>query len=320
MECSRGNHRAVIIDHPAAESAAGFRGRPLSERTVWKVTREAFWKWYGDNASRLSAALTFYMIFSLAPTVIIVVAVAAVVVGETAARGELLGYLEEYLGTAGAQVVVQIGDQARRDASGLLVMTLGILALVLGAARAFGELQGALNLVWNVPSRPSIKGALYQRLIGFLMVLGLGLLLLASVVASAALNLATSVLGRFAGGDTVLRMADFLLSFGVVLLALLLIYKYVPDARIEWRDVWIGAVITALLFTLGKTLIGAYLGTSAVQSPYGAAASLVAVLLWFYYSAMVFFYGAEWTQVYACEYGSKIRGRRASRADESICP
>jgi membrane protein len=286
---------------------------------MWKITKAAFWQWYGDNATRMAAALTFYTIFSLAPTFIIVVAITASIVGEPAARQEMVGYLEHYLGPSGARVVVQVGTEARQEASGPLMMALGIGGLIFGSTVAFSELQSAMNTVWKIPNRPGFKGILYQRLVAFLIVLGIAALLLVSVAASTALNFAASMLdGLVAENSAILGLASFLLSFGVLTCAFAIIYRYVPDARIEWRDVWIGALITAVLFTLGKSLIGAYLGTRAIQSVYGAAASLVAVLLWIYYSAQVFFFGAEWTQAFACERGSKIPLRIKREATRSV--
>jgi membrane protein len=286
---------------------------------MWRITRAAFWQWYDDNAARMAAALTFYTIFSLAPTFIIVVAITASFVGEPAARQEMVGYLENYLGPAGAQVVVEVGAEARQEASGPLMVALGIGGLIFGSTIAFSELQSAMNAVWKIPGRPGFKGILYQRLVAFLIVLGIAALLLVSVAASTALSFASSMVnGLSAENSEILRLSSFLLSFVLLTCAFAIIYRYVPDARIEWRDVWIGALITAVLLTVGKSLIGAYLGTRAIQSVYGAAASLVAVLLWIYYSAQVFFFGAEWTQVYASERGSKIPLRMRREATLSV--
>ena len=292
---------------------------------MWTVTKAAFRRWQSDNAPRLAAALTFYMIFSLAPTFIIVVAIASSVVGRPAAHRELVAYLRDYLGAANADVVVRVGEAASLEASGPLVIAAGTLVLVLASTAAFSELHSALNKVWRIPAQQSgFPGILYGRLVAFLTVLGLGVLLLVSVAASAVLSFAGRALDGIAvRHGTLLAAADFALSFAVVTLGFAMVYRYVPDGEIAWRDVWIGGLITAALFTAGKTLIGVYLGRLAVQSIYGAAASLVAVLLWMYYSAQIFFFGAEWTRAYA-QLGSSTERRASERnrpaSDRSHAP
>jgi membrane protein len=262
--------------------------------------------------ARYAASLTFYTVLSLAPTFIIVVSIASSAVGEPAARAALTGFIESRLGPEGAAVVVRIGEEARSEASGPVTVAIGIVTLLLGSTIVFSEIHAGLNSIWRAESREGLAGLLWGRLVAFLMVLGLGVLLLASVVASTILGMASSVVEDLTGGTAALApWGEHALSFVLVTLAFALVFKFVPDAQVSWRHVWAGALITAVLFNVGKVLIGTYLATQAFQSVYGAAASFVAFLFWTYYSAHVFFFGAGWTHVFAERYRS--RPRQASK-------
>lgn len=279
---------------------------------MWRVTRIALRRWLTEDVARYAASLTFYTVLSLAPTFLIVVSVASLAVGEPVARAELTRILESRLGPQGASVVVRVGEEARSEASGPAMIAVGIFTLLLGSTIAFSEVHAGLNVIWRAKSREGIAGLLWGRLVAFLMVLGLGAMLLASVAVSTGLRMASSIVENLTGAaDALVTWGQTTLSFFLVALAFALVFKFVPDARISWKDVWIGALITAILFQVGKVLIGMYLATRAFQSVYGAAASFVAFLFWTYYSAQVFFFGAEWTHTFSQRYRSS--SHRSSR-------
>ena len=275
----------------------------------WEVLKQTSSEWLEDNAARLGAALAFYSVLSLAPLLVIVLAIAAVVFGEEAARGQIVAQIEGMVGTEGARAIQDMIAHAQRPEAGVIATVLGVIMLLFGAAGVFGQLQDALNTIWEVQAKPGrgVWGFLKARYFSFAMVLGTGFLLLVSLVLSAAL----AALGKYMtdalpGLGPVWQVVNFGVSFGVVTLLFALIFKVVPDVKIAWKDVWIGAALTALLFTLGKFLLGLYLGRSSIGSAYGAAGSLVVLVVWIYYSAQILFFGAEFTQVYAKRYGLQI--------------
>jgi membrane protein len=272
------------------------------------LIKETVSEWSSDRASRLAAALAFYTTFSIAPLLVIVIALTSAIFGEEAARGQIERELGSLVGEeAAAFVQGMVARGAQEDSRGF-ASVLGILALLFGATGAFAELRGALNTVWNVEpkSRNFLAGLFESRLLSFAMVLGVGFLLLVSLVLSAALAALTEFVGRYAGsGEALLfQAAGFVTSFLVVTALFAMIFKFLPDDEIQWKDVWIGASVTALLFSGGKFLIGLYLGRSAVASTYGAAGALAVLLLWVYYSAQILLFGAEFTEVYARRFGS----------------
>jgi len=278
-------------------------------REGWLLAKEAVSSWIDDDAPSMGAALAYYTVFSLAPLLLIVIAVAGLVFGQEAARGEIFGQLSGLLGTDGARAVENLLDNLNRSDSGVLATLVGVAVLLVGATTVFAELQSALDRIWRAPDRPAgqgLIGLLRTRLLSLGMVMGLGFLLMVSLVVSAGL----SALGKwwtpwFSEGAVMLLEA---LNIGVSLVLLsavfAMIYKWMPRVRVDWRDVWVGAIITALLFTLGKSLIGLYIGRSGVASPFGAAASLVVLLVWVYWSAQIFLLGAEFTWVWANRHGS----------------
>lgn len=269
---------------------------------LWSILRQTFWAWNAHDAPRLGAALAFYTILSMAPLVILVVAVAAVIFGRTTAQDQLLQQVRDLIGLQGAEMVRTTIEHARQPSSGIFASAVGILTLFFGASGVFLELRSALNTIWEVKpiEDVSLMGIIKQRFFSFGLVLAIGFLLLVSLVVSAIL----AALGAFFGdilpmSESVLGTINFLLSFIAIAILFALIFRYVPDKRIEWREVWLGALATAFLFTVGKSLIGLYLGKASVGSAYGAAGSLMVVIVWVYYSSQIFFFGAEFTHTLA---------------------
>ncbi len=279
-------------------------------KNAWATLREAASGWMDDNATRLSAALAFYTILSIAPLFVIAVAIAGMAFGEEAATGALTDQLRGLLGEAGAEVAKTTVEHADKPKAGTVATIIGVITLLFGATGVFGELQGALNVIWNVKPKPgfSIWQKVKQRFLSFGMVLVIGFLLLVSLVMTAALTAFGDYLeGQAPGVPILMRVANFVLSFAVVAALFALIFKYLPDAQVAWKDVWFGAVVTAALFTAGKYLIGLYLGTAGVGTPFGAAGSMVAFVVWVYYSGLIVFFGAELTQVEAKRAGREIK-------------
>jgi membrane protein len=273
------------------------------------MIRETFSEWSEDKVPRLGAALAYYAVFSLAPLLVIAIAVASLVFDQAEVQRGVVEQVGGLVGSEGAGLVETMIQNAQRPGTGLLATILGVGGLLLGALGAFGQLQDALNTIWEVKPKPGggVLAILRDRLLSLSMVLVVGFLLLVSLVVSAGL----SAVGNFVAGllpesELLLQVLNFVLSFVVITVLFALMFKYMPDAKIAWGDVWIGAAITALLFTIGKVLIGLYLGNASVTSSYGAAGSLAVLLLWMYYSAQIFFLGAEFTQVYANRFGSRV--------------
>lgn len=274
----------------------------MTLKGLWAILKQAGTEWNDDKAPRLAAALAFYTILSVAPLLLIAVAIAGAVFGEEAATGALNDQLRELVGEAGAEVARTAVEHANRPKAGVLATVIGVATLLFGASGVFNELQGALNAVWNVKPKPDrgIWGTVRDRFMSFGMVLVVGFLLLVSLVVSAAL----AALGRYVAGlapgvPVLMQAANFVLSLALVTVLFALVFRYLPDAKVAWRDVWFGAAVTAGLFTIGKYLIGLYLGRAGVVTPFGAAGSLVAFVVWVYYSGLIVFFGAELTQATA---------------------
>jgi membrane protein len=279
------------------------------------LLQETALAWYADRGPRLGAALAFYTLFSLAPLLIIVIAVAALAFGRELAQTQLVQQIEAFVGAEGARVIQSTIENASRPSSGVVATLVGLAMLLFGATVVFSELQDALNTIWNVPPRPRrsiVLGLIRPRLLAFIMVLAIGFLLLLSIIANSVL---TAVMQLF--GDILprpvdwLRTANFIFSFGLVTLLFAMIYKVLPNLDIAWGDVLVGAVATAVLFMVGKFLIELYLGYSSIASVYGAAGSLVILLMWIYYSAQILYVGAEFTKVYAQRRGLKTTPHEA---------
>ncbi len=272
--------------------------------------KEAASSWVEDYAPSMGAALSYYTLFSIAPVLIIVIAVAGLVFGDDAARGALFAQLRDLTGEQGAKAVEGLVQAADKPKEGAIATLISVVVLVVGATTVFGELQNALDRIWRAPARQQSSGwwnLLRTRLLSFGMVLGIAFLLMVSLVLSAAL----AALGRlwaFPGWEALSHALDIAVSFGITTALFAMIYKFIPRVHVAWHDVWIGAAFTAILFAVGKFLIGLYIGKSAVASTFGAAGSLVVLMLWVYYSAQIFLLGAEFTWVYAHEHGSR-RGK-----------
>ena len=271
--------------------------------------------WRDDKASRLSAALAYYTIFSLAPMLLIILAVTSFFWSRDAVQTQVLNQIEGLVGAEGRTFISDLLTTASSPARGILGSIVGIVTLIFGALGVFNELHNALNTIWEVEEEEEtesgfiegIKKILFGRLLSFGMILGIGFLLLVSLVISAGLSAMQETIGNALPLSEILwQILNLIISIAVITVLFALIFKFLPDAEIAWRDVWLGAFVTALLFSLGKFLIGLYLGNSTVGSSFGAAGSLVLLLLWIYYSAQILLFGAEFTQVYANKFGSKI--------------
>jgi membrane protein len=276
---------------------------------VFKLLKAAASNWLDDYAQSMGAALAFYTIFSIAPLLLIVIAIAGFVFGEDAARGEIYGQLVGLLGTTGAAAVQELLESVSRRSQSVSAALLGTIVLFIGATSVFAELQDALDRIWRAPQRPR-KAGLWSlvrgRLLSFGMILGIGFLLIVSLAFSAAM----SALSKWwdpgsRSWITFTGASEVGLSVVFVTVVFAMIYKTMPRASIAWRDVWVGAAVTSVLFIAGKALIGLYIGGSGITSVFGAAASLIVVLLWVYYSAQIFLFGAEFTWVYSHMYGSR---------------
>jgi membrane protein len=279
--------------------------------------KQAFTEFGEDKAQRLGAALAYYTIFSLAPLLLIAISIAGMVFGREAAQGQIFGQLRGVLGAQAAAAVQEMVKGAAKPKSGAMATVIGIVTLLFGAAGVFGQLKEALNTIWNV--EPAKKGGfmkmLKDRFLSFAMVLGTGFLLLVSLVLDAGVAAAGHFVGsRLPGGEALWQVVQLVVSLAVVTLLFALIFRFLPDTHPSWHDVWFGAIFTAVLFIAGKFALGLYLGKSAVGSSYGAAGSLVVLLLWVYYSAQILFFGAEFTQVYARKHGSMAEAKAKADA------
>ncbi len=277
-------------------------------RSLFNMLKETIREWNDDKAPRLAAALAYYTAFSIAPLMVIAIAIASAIFSEEAVRGQLDNQIQSVVGAQAADAVQEMIANSSRDTTGIIASIIGVVTLLLGAAGLFGQLQDALNTVWDVPPRPDkgLIGTIKDRFVSFAMVLGIGFLLLVSLVISTVLSALNGwMIGLLPGAEFLAQLLNFAVSFGVVTLLFAAIYKILPDTPIKWSDVWMGAAVTALLFTIGKFLLGLYLGNSTIASSYGAAGSFVVLLVWIYYSAQILLLGAEFTQVYARRHGSR---------------
>ena len=282
----------------------------MSVSGMKELITAAYSEWSEDNASRLAAALSFYAALSLAPLLIIVLGIAGFVFGREAATGQLVAEMRIFFGNQRAQIFQDIIASANRPASGLVSTIVGTIVLLFGASGVFSALQDGLNTVWNVQRKGErgLVGVIKDQFLSFALVFGIGFLLLVSLVISALLSaLGDKLFGGVTAPAIAVEIGNFILSFLFLTILFALMYKVLPDVEIAWNAVWIGAVITALLFSLGKLGLGIYLGRSTFASAYGAAGSFVVILVWIYYSAQIVFFGAELTQVYANSSGLRIK-------------
>lgn len=283
--------------------------KSLKDNAVWQVLKETGTAWDEDNVTRLAASLAYYTLLSIAPLIILAVAVTGLAFGEEAARQHIAGEIAGVVGAGAADAIQSIAKNAHTPGTGVLSVAVGLLVLLFGASGVFGELQSALNTVWDVAPKPGrgIWGVVKDRFFSFTLVVGVAFLLLVSLVVSAGLTWVGQVFEQtLPGGAIVWQVLNFGISFAVVTALFALMFKKLPDVNIKWRDVWVGSAVTAALFTLGKFGLGIYLGSAGVSSAYGAAGSIVALVIWVYYSAQVLLIGAEFTEVYARRFGSQI--------------
>lgn len=277
-------------------------------RAAFELLKTTGTDWWSDKSPRLAAALAFYTVLSLAPLLIIVVSVAGLVLGEDRARHELAEAFQGMVGAQASDAFDAITSRPHRSSS-IVGTVVGVVVLLVGASGVFGELQSSLNEIWEVEAKPGQgwRGLVRDRIFSFGMVMSVAFVLLVSLVVTAVLTaVGSTVSASLPGGPVLWKVVDFAVGLAANTAIFAAIFKVVPDAEVRWRDVWIGALFTAVLFTIGRMLIGIYLGHSSVGADYGGAGSLVAVVVWVYYSANILFLGAEFTQAYAARYGSRI--------------
>lgn len=281
----------------------------MTFKTFWEIIKATIKEFGEDKASRLAAALAYYTIFSLAPLLVIVVGIAGLLISTTTVQESILQQVQGLAGQQAAEMVNEMLTNFNRPGGGIITIVVGVVTLLFGATGVFGQLQDALNTIWEVKPKPNrgIMGMIKDRFLSFTMILGLSFLLLVSLVVSAGL----SAIGTFFGsmipiGEWFWQIVNQIVSIGVITILFALIFQILPDVDIAWKDVWVGALVTSILFNIGKFVLGVYLGNSAVASGYGAAGAIIVILLWVYYTSQILFLGAEFTQVYAKRFGTKI--------------
>jgi membrane protein len=292
---------------PDSQPRKRFTWRP---KVIYELLKKTYTDWSRDKAPRMGAALAYYTIFSLAPLLVIAIAIAGFVFGREAVEGRITYQIQGLVGSESARAVQTMIQSAHKPAHGVIATLFGVVILLVGASGVFTEMQDALNSIWKVDttSQTGIWNMLKYRFLSFGMVLGIGFLLLVSLLLSAALAAVTTYASEILPiPPAALHAVDFLFSVLFIAALMALIFKFLPDAKIAWGDVWVGAALTSLLFTAGKFLIGFYIGKSVTMSAYGAAGSVVIMLTWIYYSAQLLYFGAEFTHVYSKEYGSQCK-------------
>ena len=286
------------------------RSNRMKPKETFSLLKATAFEWLDDQAPTLGAALAYYTVFSLAPLLMISIALAGLVFGAEAAQGQIFDQLRGLLGDASGKAMQEIVQSASAEPkTGVVATVIGFVTLLFGASGVFGQLQASLNIIWGVQPKPGrgILGIIRDRSLSFGFILVVGFLLLVSLLLTAGIAFVGKQFGAMVPGmEALIQILNSILSLAVITLLFGMMFKILPDANIAWRDVWIGAFITALLFTLGKFALGFYLGRSGVASSYGAAGSLIVLLLWVYYSSQVVFFGAEFTQVYANRFGSHV--------------
>jgi membrane protein len=289
---------------------------------IFQLLKRTVMDWTGDKAPVLAAALTYYMLFSLAPLLMIAIGITGMAFGEAAAEEQISDQLKEIVGEDVAPAIqVFIRSASSPSGSGIAIV-IGVGTMLFGSSMVFGQIKDALDTIWKVtPEKTGILGFLIKRFLGFSIVLGVGILLLCTLIINAVLAGVRSYVDEIEGLPDIgiiWQVADFVVSLGFITMLFAMVFKILPDVKIHWRDVWLGAGVTALLFNIGKSLIGLYLGYTSVGSTYGAAGSIVVLMVWLYYSSQIFLFGAEFTQVYTHMYGSlkdrpvEVNGAEAS--------
>jgi len=290
----------------------------LKTRFQLGLFREAAKQWLAHNPSRLGASLAYYAVLSLAPMLVVAVAICGTVFGDQAARGEVYDKIKDFVGPQAAGVVQTVLMAAHKPKAGIVASITGFAVLLIGASGVFGELRSILNLIWEAPppGPTTVKSFVKQRVFMFAMVTGAGLIVMATLALSAILQAAGTFADRFVRfSPAMAEGGNALVSFLVFSALFAMIYKAIPEVDVAWKDVALGGVLTAALFVIGKFLLGLYLGRASVGSPYGAAGSLIVLLVWVYYSSQIFLYGAEFTCVYARRRGSKATKRASMNVE-----
>ena len=297
------------------------RQRTPAGKALGRLMRQSLADWRADFAPSMGAALSFYTLFSLAPVIVITIAVAGLIFAHDAVQGQVFAQLQDLLGATGAAAARKLVESANSPRSSWIATIVGVVTMLIGATTVFAELQSDLDRIWKTPPQAlsGVRQLVRGRLLSFGLVLGIGFLMLVSLLVTAALTAFGQWWASWFGGWAILlQVANFLLSFALATGLFAMIYKMLPSCAVAWRDVWIGAAVTSLLFSLGKLAIGVYLGHSNVTAAYGAAGSIAVLLLWVYYAAQIFLFGAEFTHVYAMSHGSlALPASAAARAQPS---
>ncbi len=304
----------AVRDEVAREKALAVQGKAVAVRgtrreVVWFLLKTTATQWINDKCPQIGAALAYFTVFSLAPLVLILLAFFGLFFGSEHARDKIIEQLQYLVDPSGIKVIQEIAASVSKPQSGILATALGIVVGLFGASGVFGQLQEALNTIWGVKAKPgaSIWAFFRARFLSFAMVAGVCFLLLVSLTVESVLRGLSAYFQNLLPGGHILALILFLvLDVGVVIVLFAMIFRFLPDIKIGWRDVWIGASLTAALFVIGKFILGLYLGSGAAGSAYGAASSLITLLLWIYYSAQILLFGAEFTQVYTHTYGSRV--------------
>src|SRR5213595_449577 len=279
---------------------------------VFSLLKQTFQEWLQDKAPQLGAALAYYTVFSLAPLILVLLAVVGIMFRDdpAGAWNKITEQMSYFLDQSAVQVVQNIAQKASQPGKGLIATVIGVVLALFGASGVFGQLQDALNTIWGVKAKPGagLGGFLRSRFLSFAMVGGVCFLLLVSLALESMLKgFSHYIQGALPGGIVIAMAAYWIFDLAVIILLFAIIFKFLPDAKIQWRDVWIGAAMTAIFFAIGKWALGLYLGSGSAASAYGAASSLITLLLWVYYSSQILLFGAEFTQVYACQAGRGIK-------------
>ena len=275
-------------------------------KSVWNIVKETFEDYIEDNALSRGAAIAYYTVLSIGPLLVICIAIAGLAFGEEAARGAIVGQLKGLMGDQAAELIQTAIKSASNKSSGIIATVVGLITLLVTASGVFGELQATLNYIWKAQPKGGVSGILKARAASLGLVATLGFLLIVSLVISAVLHAVGEYLNVFLPGTaTLIQIANVVISYLIVSVLFAAVYKILPDRKLKWKDVGVGALATAALFTVGKTLIGMYIGSSSMATSYGAASSLVIILVWIYYSSQIFLLGAEFTKVWAAHHGSE---------------
>lgn len=299
------------------------KSKRISFTGLWHVLKKSFSGFGDDKVPKLSASLAYYTIFSLGPLILVIISLAGLFLGRDAIEGSIFNQLRGFVGADAAAQIQQIVKSASLSGKSNTAATIGVITLLVGATSVFAEIQDSINTIWGLKAKPGKQGILLllkNRLLSFGVIGALGFLLLVSLAVTAIIEgLNERLLARFPDVSVILMyVLNLVITLGVITLLFAVIFKVLPDAAIRWRDVWAGSIATAILFMIGKFAIGLYIGKSAVGSTYGTAGSLVVLILWVYYSAIILYFGAEFTKAYALEYGSDIRPNKYAVVVQAI--